>query len=126
MTGREDLPGSDSFVTEVGIRQAWLFVTMCDNSPERSAETRLFLDTSWTLGGHRFDLDSDELESGLLKLCQLLNRTLESSAALADGGLVLDFGNDTRLEIDSVGAAATTHDIWWLGTVGGTSQSEGA
>jgi hypothetical protein len=111
------LPASGSFVTEVGIRQAWLFVTLCDNA-QSLAETRLYLDTSWRLDSRRFDLDADELEAGLLSLCRLINRTLDHSAILVDGRLVLDFGENGRLEIDGSAAAATTHDIRWLGRVG--------
>jgi hypothetical protein len=121
MTSGVELPGSGSFVTEVGMRQAWLFLTLCDNTPETPVETRLFLDTSWSLDSDRFDLDADELESGLVALCRLVNRTLDHSAVLADGGLLLDFGDDGRLEIDGNGTAATTHDVWWLGRVGDVS-----
>ena len=121
MTGDPELPGSGSFVFEVGLRQAWLYLTLCDNTPETSVETRLYLDTGWSLDSDRFDLDSDELESGLVTLCRLINRTLNHSAVLADRGLLLDFGDHGRLEIDGSDAAATTHDIWWLARVGNAS-----
>src|SRR3954454_15351886 len=98
MTGRMELPGSGSFVTEVGMRQAWLFLTLCDNTPEIPIETRLYLDTGWSLDSSRFDLDVDELESGLVALCKLINRTLDRSAVMTDGGLLLDFGENGRLE----------------------------
>ena len=34
---------------------------------------------------------------------------------------LLDFGENGRLEVYGRGAAATTHDIWWLGRVGDAS-----
>ncbi|MFI5932166.1 hypothetical protein [Actinoplanes sp. NPDC051494] len=105
-------PGPGALVVEVGIRQAWLFLTLCDTAT--AGETRLLLDTGWTLGPDRFDLDADDLEAGLVLLCRLLNRTLENTREREDGGLVLDFGAHGRLEISGAGAASTTHDVWWL------------
>jgi hypothetical protein len=116
-----DVPRPGSFVTEAGIRQAWIFLTLCDNTPETPAETRIYVDTNWNLDLTTFDLDQDELETGLVILCQLINRTLVEATVLSDGGLVLEFDNASRLIIDSAGAAATTHDSWWLGHVGGNS-----
>jgi hypothetical protein len=38
-----------SFVVEVGFRQAWPFLGLCDNRPTPAQETRLYIDTSWTI-----------------------------------------------------------------------------
>src|SRR5262245_35385344 len=86
-----ELLRSGSFVTEVGIRQAWLFLTLCNNAVAPAQETRLFLDTNWSLGVIRFSLDTDELEAGLLTLCRLINRTLARDAWMSGADLVLDF-----------------------------------
>jgi hypothetical protein len=109
-----ELPRSGSFVTEVGIRQAWLFLTFSSGAPTPSEEIRLFLDTNWTLGATRFNLDVDELESGLLTLCKLVNRTLANDAGTSGANLVLDFDDYEELQIDGSGASTTTHDVWWL------------
>jgi hypothetical protein len=107
-----------SFVVEVGIRQAWLFLTLCDNSSTPPEEVRIFLDANWTLGPAHFDLDADELEAGLLTLCGLVNGALASPASMAGANLVLDFGERGQLEVDGRGAAATTHDVWWSARTG--------
>jgi hypothetical protein len=107
------MPTSGSVVTEVGIRQAWLFLTLCDNEPTPPTEVRVYLDSNWTLGTTRFDLDADELESGLLTLCRVLNTTL-AAASTSGADLVLDFEDHGRLHVDGRGAVNTTHDVWWL------------
>jgi hypothetical protein len=113
------VPAPGSFVVEAGMRQAWLFLTFCDNTGESLTETKLYLDTNWTLGAHAFDLDADELESGLVLLCGLINQTVADAKLLPDGGLLLTFDGPTidhgQLEISGAGTAATTHDSWWLG-----------
>ena len=38
-----------SFVVEFGLRQAWPFLGLCDNRPTPAQETRLYIDTSWTV-----------------------------------------------------------------------------
>lgn len=108
------VPAPGSFVVEVGMRQAWLFLTFCDNTGESLTETKLYLDTSWTLGADAFDLDAGDLESGLVLLCGLINQTVADAKLLPDGGLLLTF-DDGQLEISGTGTAATTHENWWLG-----------
>lgn len=108
-----ELLPAGSFVTEVGLSQTGLFLTICDNEPTPAEYVRLFVDTSWTLGGTRFDLDAEELEAGLLTLCRLISRTL-AGAWRSGPGLVIDFEDFERLEIDAVATATTSHDIWWL------------
>jgi hypothetical protein len=108
-----ELPRAGSFVTEVGLSQTGLFLTFCDNEPTPPEYVRLFLDTGWTLGATRFDLDADEPESGLLTLCRVMSRTV-AGAARSGAGLVVEFEDFDKLEIDGHAAANTTHDIWWL------------
>lgn len=38
-----------SFVVEIGVRQVWPFLGLCDNRPTPARETRLYIDTSWTV-----------------------------------------------------------------------------
>ena len=38
-----------SFVVEVGFRQAWPFLGLCDNRPTPARETGLYIDTSWAV-----------------------------------------------------------------------------
>jgi hypothetical protein len=41
----------DTFVVEVGQRQAWPFLTFCDNRSTPSREVRLYIDTDCTVNG---------------------------------------------------------------------------
>jgi hypothetical protein len=49
----------------------------------------------------------------LLTLCRVMSRTV-AGAARSGAGLVVEFEDFDKLEIDGHAAANTTHDIWWL------------
>ena len=100
------------FVVEVGERQAWPFVTFCDNRPARSRETRLYIDTAFSV------VPETELRgrSGpdFVRLAKINNRTVARAVALTPSGLLIDFGEGTELQISGEPRANTTHDGWWL------------
>ena len=40
-------PLRGQFVVEVGLRQAWPFLTLCDNAPTPPRETRVYIGTTF-------------------------------------------------------------------------------
>jgi hypothetical protein len=50
------------FVVEIGIRQAWPFVTLCDNRARPANEVRLYIDTVFDVAPGRIVRSDDERE----------------------------------------------------------------
>lgn len=91
-----------TFVVEVGRRQAWPFLTFCNNDLTPPVETRLYIDTDWTVSG-----------GGLDDLMMLS----VSGVARGDGAeLSVTFTDGQVLTISGQPNAETTHDVWWLGS----------
>lgn len=100
------------FVVEVGVRQAWPFLTLSE--PESGAEARLYIDTEFRLepGDRRF-ADGD-VQRSAAALLDLNNRTV-TAVELSDGaGLLLRLDGDRMLSVSGTAAAFTTGDVWWL------------
>jgi hypothetical protein len=103
------------FVVEVGVRQAWPFLTFCDPDGAGDTEVRLYIDTEFRLepGGRHFS-DGDS-ERATVALLDLNNGTVTGVERHDDCGLVVRFdGNDPTLSVSGTGAAFTTQDVWWL------------
>ena len=102
------------FVVEVGVRQAWPFLTLCDNVPTPARETRLYIGTSFRVGSSPRTFADGDTDPAVAQLLQLNNRTVTDVAVSAD--------NELRLVFDEGGATVTvdarprafTGDIWWL------------
>ncbi len=97
-------------VLEVGIRQAWPFLTLGSPLPKRG-ERRLYIDTAFRVG------DSADMVSGAAALSQLGHLcllTITNVSSLNDG-LTITFDNGITLQISGEPSAWTTHDCWWLG-----------
>jgi hypothetical protein len=107
------------FVVEVGVRQAWPFLTFCDNERTPARETRLYIDSSFRLdsGAPSFvDGDPDPAVTALLDLNGLTVTDLAVSRH-NELRLVFDDGQSTLI-IDAAAREFTAQDIWWLGRAG--------
>lgn len=69
------------FVTEVGVRQAWPFLTLCDNVATPSDEIRLCIDTAFNVSPARPAIAVDETARWLSALGDVLNLTVDEAAA---------------------------------------------
>jgi hypothetical protein len=98
------------FVVEVGVRQAWPFLTFSDPHSETAAEIRLYIDTE-------FRLEPGSHARATTALIDLHNMTVTDVEVQDDGGLVLRFDGDNRgLLVSGTAAHFTTQDTWWLET----------
>jgi hypothetical protein len=103
------------FVVEVGVRQAWPFMTFYDPSATPALERRLYIDTTFTLqppGCRVFD-DGDPGQA-VDALLALNNRTVVDVEKNDRHDLTLRFDDDRILTISGTRTAFTTHDVWWL------------
>ncbi|MET8262385.1 hypothetical protein ACWD8I_24085 [Micromonospora arida] len=107
------------FVTEVGIRQAWPFVTFTSNSGTMTAtELRLYIDTTCEVippPPFVVGLAAEEPASALSSLLEVLNLTVNAVTVADNGDLVLGFVGGVTLRVSGTSSAWTTHDAWWLG-----------
>jgi hypothetical protein len=103
------------FVVEVGARQAWPFLTLCDNAPTPPRETRLYIGTTFRVGSSPLTFAEGDPEPAVAQLLELNNRTVTDVAVGADNELRLVFdGGQSTLTVDAV-RRDFTGDIWWLG-----------
>jgi hypothetical protein len=113
------------FVVEVGVRQAWPFLTLSD--PESGGEARLYIDTEFRLepgGAHFTDGDAERSMAALLDLS---NRTVTAVERQGDAGLGLRFDDGERaLFVSGTPATFTTHDVWWLADLSAAALPDGA
>ena len=110
MTQPQELVGT--FIVEVGERQAWPFVTFCDNDTTPSREARLYIDTEFTVNGSNdVSLEGDSSAARLFALNCLGVTAVEVNGA--ELSIALDDGN--QLVVSGVASAWTTGDVWWLG-----------
>jgi hypothetical protein len=103
------------FVVEVGRRQAWPFLTLCDNRPEKSDEIRLYIDTAFEVApGPAYSADG-ETSQLLVAIGALENLTVVAAAVGEEGDLSLTFDNDRVLRVSGLAAAYTGGPPWWIG-----------
>ncbi|MGW9196635.1 hypothetical protein [Micromonospora chersina] len=107
------------FVTEVGVRQAWPFVTFTSNSVAMApTELRLYIDTTckaFPPSPSVFKLAAEEPASALPALLGVLNLTVTAVTVADNADLVLRFDGGVTLQVSGTPSAWTTHDVWWLG-----------
>ena len=100
---------------EVGVRQAWPFLTFCDNSPTPPREMRLYIGTTFRVGSAPQTFADGDPDPAVAQLLELSNRTVTDVALGADNKLRLVFdGGQSMLTVDAV-PRDFTGDIWWLG-----------
>lgn len=97
-------------VVEVGVRQAWPFVTIADHRSGR--EVRLYVDSWIRLFADRVALRQDD--ASLLAALAAVNMLTVTSARVADGELQLEF-EDVSVRVDGVGNHLTGGSSWWIG-----------
>lgn len=95
-------------VVEAGRRQAWPFLAL--NDPDSGAETRLYLDTTFTVRPGWADLRQHD-EAALVALDSLIGLTVTSSTYCPHGLLVV-FG-EHELQVRAEPNDLTSHDVWW-------------
>jgi hypothetical protein len=107
------------FVTEVGVRQAWPFVTFATNEDSgRPSELRLYIDTTCEVrpaSPQVLDVAGNDPARALNALLEVPNQTVARPNLGGDGSLVLEFEAGNTLYASGIGEAWTTHDVWWLG-----------
>jgi hypothetical protein len=107
------------FVTEVGVRQAWPFVTFTSNSGTMMpTELRLYIDTTCEVNPAPpfvFDLAAEEPASVLPALLGVLNLTVTAVTLAENADLVLGFDGGITLRVSGTPSTWTTQDVWWLG-----------
>jgi hypothetical protein len=104
------------FVVEVGVRQAWPFLTFCDNAHTPPRETRLYIDTTFRVGSSPRTFAEGDPEAAVAELLELNNRSVTAVAVDANGELRLVFdGGQSILVVDAAPQAFTGGDAWWLG-----------
>jgi hypothetical protein len=101
-----------TFVVEIGERQAWPFLTFCDNGATPSREARLYIDTGFTLNGALAWSAADE--PAVVELLPLNNLAVVA-VDVHGTELSLTFSDDTHMVVSGVAAWWTTGDVWWLG-----------
>jgi hypothetical protein len=106
-----DLQGA--FVVEVGVRQAWPFLTFA--WPDQDAEYRLYIDTTFRVDDH--DLADGDPERAASALLALNNTNVTEVVVGDDAELTLRFDSPVGGVLVVAGTTAdfTTGDIWWLG-----------
>jgi hypothetical protein len=106
------------FVTEVGVRQAWPFVTFTSNSATVTpTELRLYIGTICEVSPPPpfvLDLAAEEPASALPALLEVLNLTVTAVTVADSAELLLGFDGGITLRVAGTPSAWTTHDVWWL------------
>jgi hypothetical protein len=108
----EELRGR--FVVEVGARQAWPFITLCDIRSTPATEVRLYIDTTFRLDPGLLVYDDGETNRAVGGLLDLNNRTVIDVETSDANDLTVQFDGGRILRIAGTGASFTTQDIWWL------------
>ncbi|MGK8502883.1 hypothetical protein [Nocardia asiatica] len=110
----------ERFVVEIGIRQAWPYVTFADNRDGASPqEVRLYIDSSFTVIPDPAVLGSreeDDEKLRLLRLAEVLNLTVRDVTVDDEGSLMVSFHDNVCLRVSGHSSPWTTHDVWWLGS----------
>ena len=104
------------FVVEFGVRQAWPFLTFCDNAKTPPDETRLYIDTIFRVGSGPTLFTAGDPDPAVEVLADLNSRTV-TNVALGEGNeLTITFDDGQQvLRVSSEASAFTTGEIWWLG-----------
>ena len=97
MSDESDLVGC--FVVEVGVRQAWPFLTFCDNAPTPSVERRLYIESWIEVVPAAEIVPTDSLRTQWQALYVLNGLTVESIDVQGDSDLHIGFTTGEKLTI---------------------------
>ncbi|WP_327038087.1 hypothetical protein [Micromonospora maris] len=104
-----------SFVVEIGVRQTWPFVGLCDNRSAPAQETRLYIDASWTIEATTSTSGGVENDIRWLTTAAALNDTTIDTAWIdEDGGLHLTTDSGLALAVSGEPEPYTTGEPWRL------------
>ena len=103
------------FVVEVGARQAWPFITLCDVRSTPATEMRLYIDTEFRVEPGPAVFDDGDTERAVVALLDLNNRAVTDVRTGDSGDLTLVFDDGARtFVISGTPASFTTQAVWWL------------
>ncbi len=101
-------------MTEVGVRQAWTFITFERNEEGDTPSTlRLSIDTTCEVTPPPTQILGSTADETAVALTAL-NLTVASVSLADDASLILDFHGGHTLRVSGTAQAWTTHDVWWL------------
>lgn len=103
-----DLVGWD--VLEVGLRQAWPFITFGAPTPERE-ERRLFIDADFSMTA----ASGESVEGTALVRLEPLTLRIVEEIQLAAELLTLRFDDGVVLTVSSLANPDTVGPPWWIG-----------
>jgi hypothetical protein len=104
-----------SFVVEVGFRQAWPFLGLCDNRPTPAQETRLYIDASWTIeAATAVSGGADDDKAWLTAAVALNGRTIDNVRVDDDGTLRLITDCGFALVVSGEPEPYTVGEVWRL------------
>ncbi|WP_433788771.1 hypothetical protein [Actinoplanes sp. CA-252034] len=104
-----------SFVVEIGYRQAWPFLGLCDNRPTPAQETRLYIDTAWRIEAtSSVDGHADDDMAWLTAALALNGRAIDTARVNDDGSLLLTTGSGAVLVVSGEPDQSTGGEAWWL------------
>ncbi|WP_146246813.1 hypothetical protein [Actinoplanes xinjiangensis] len=104
-----------SFVVEIGYRQAWPFLGICDNRPTPAQEARLYIDTAWRIEATSFvEGHADDDMAWLAAALDLIEGTINAARVDDDGSLLLTTGSGAVLAVSGEPDPTTIGEAWWL------------
>jgi hypothetical protein len=110
----------DYFATEIGIRQAWPFITFAASIESQTPqEIRLYIDSTSEVtppAAFVLEADPDDPAAALPALLKILNLTVVGVQVDANADLAITFDGGIVLLVSGTPASWTTHDVWWLGS----------
>lgn len=104
-----------SFVVEIGFRQAWPFLGLCDNRSTPAKETRLIIDASSTIEAATVGTGSADDDVAWLTAAVALNGETIDDARVDDGGtLYLLTASGHALVVSGEPEPSTVGEAWRL------------
>jgi hypothetical protein len=104
-----------SFVVEIGFRQAWPFLGLCDNRPTPAQEARLYIDASWAIEGATSTSGSANDDIAWLTAAIPVNgRIIETVQVSDDGSLTLTTDIGITMVISGEVGPDTIGEPWRL------------
>ena len=103
------------FVVEVGVRQAWPFLTLADGSSKSPTDARLYIDTEFRLDSGAPVFTEGDPHPAVVALLDLSNLSVTDAQVRDTAELMLAFEDGNRiLVVSGTGMAFTSGPPWWL------------
>ena len=114
MSGEADLVGC--FVVEVGVRQAWPFLTFCDNAPTPPVERTLYIESWIEVVPATEIVPGESLRTQWQALYVLNGLTVESIDVRGDSDLHVGFTTGEKLTVGGEQGPDASQPPWWIGS----------